>query len=63
VNAERTTAGFVIGTVSRLTVLAALVGTLLWTEIAPVLILLGGLGFFVARLMATAVLTRPVSER
>lgn len=62
VSAEQAPAGFALVTVMRLTVLATVVGALLWFEIAPVLFVLGGLGFFVARLAATVFLAQPVRE-
>ncbi len=61
-HAERTPAGFVLAAVLRLATLAALIGALLWLEIAPMLLLAGGLGFFAARLVMTTNLTRPLGE-
>jgi hypothetical protein len=60
--AKRIPAVFILSAVLRLAALAAVVGALLWLEIAPVLFLAGGLGFFVARLVITSVLSRPASE-
>lgn len=62
VSSRRTSARFLLGVFLRLAALAAVVGALLWLEIAPLLLLAGGLGFFVARLAATTVLARPANE-
>jgi hypothetical protein len=61
-SAPRTAAHFVFGIVSRLAALGATVGMLLWLETAPLLLLLGGLGFFIARLVTTTVFARPASR-
>ena len=55
-------AGFVMDTVLRFMALAAVVGVLLWLDTAPLLLLVGGLAFFIARLLMTAVLGRATSE-
>ncbi len=60
--AKRAPSGLLFDAVLRFSALAAVVAVLLWFEIAPLLLLLGGLGFFLARLVATTVLVRPARE-
>ena len=60
--AKRAPSGLLFDAVLRFSALAAVVAVLLWFEIAPLLLLLGGLGFFLARLVATTVLVRPAGE-
>ena len=60
--AKRAPSGLLVDAILRFATLAAVVGTLLWLKIAPLLLLFGGLGFFLARLAATTVLFQPARE-
>ena len=60
--AKRAPSDLLLDAFQRFAALGAMVGVLLWLKIAPLLILVGGLGFFLARLVATTVLLRPAGE-